>query len=246
MLTVTNLSTGYGRKQVLHNIDFTVQPGTFTAILGRNGCGKSTLLSCLSGQQKRWSGSIFWNDMDLSSLPANQLAQTLALLPQGMPTPALTVAELAACGRTPWRSWGHRLSAEDKAIVDAALERAGVAELAHKQLTHLSGGERQRAWLAMTLAQDTPLLLLDEPTTYLDPAQQFRFLDTLQALCKGGKTILAVLHDLPLALRYADQVILMDSGRCVHNGTPQEVLPALEQVFGLQARMVDGSLVLIP
>ena len=246
MLTVTNLSTGYGRKQVLHSIDFSVQPGSFTAILGRNGCGKSTLLSCLSGQLNLWSGSLSWNDTDLLSLPANQLAQTLALLPQGMPTPALTVAELAACGRTPWRSWGHRLSDEDRAIIDAALEQAGIAELAARPLAQLSGGERQRAWLAMTLAQDTPLLLLDEPTTYLDPAQQFRFLDTLQSLCKSGKTILAVLHDLPLALRYADQVILLDDGRCIRDGTPQDVLPALEQVFRLRARMVDGALVLIP
>ncbi len=244
MLQVTDLTAGYGRRTVLDGLSFCVAPGSLTVILGRNGCGKSTLLSCLSGQQRLLRGTVRWNDAALTAMEPRTLARTLALLPQSPSAPGLTVAELTACGRAPWQGWSRRLSGADRQLVQAAMERAGVAALAAQPMARLSGGERQRAWLAMTLAQDTPLLLLDEPTTYLDPAHQFRFLDTLSDLCRQGKTVLAVLHDLPLALRYADQVLLLDGGRCVYDGPPQNALPVLEQVFQLRVRQLDGHLVL--
>lgn len=244
MLDVTNLTVGYGRRTVLDRLQFSVQPGRLVAILGRNGCGKSTLLSCLCGQLQPQSGAICWNGTNLRTLKPDARAQILAYLPQNTPAPNLTVAELSACGRAPWQGWGRRLSAEDRFLVQSAMEQAGISELADRPLPQLSGGERQRAWLAMTLAQDTPLLLLDEPTTYLDPAQQFQFLETLRTLCRQGKTVLSVLHDLPMALRYADQVLLLDGGHCVYNGPPDHSISALEQVFQLHARQLDGHLVL--
>ena len=140
MLQVHDLSVGYGRKPVLEDVSFKLTPGSFTAILGRNGCGKSTLLSCLSGQRHPWRGTVQWNDTDLAHMPPAALAQTLALLPQGLPTPGMTVAELTACGRTPWHSWGHRLSDEDHAIITDAMEQAGIAALANRPMAQLSGG----------------------------------------------------------------------------------------------------------
>ncbi len=227
MLHVSDLSVGYGRKAILSQLDFRIEAGSLTVILGRNGCGKSTLLRCLSGQKKPLQGTVSWNGAELFSLEPSRLAQTLALLPQGLPVPDLTVRELVACGRAPWGRGGE-------AQIAQAMVTADVAQFAGTPMEQLSGGERQRAWLAMTLAQDTPLLLLDEPTTYLDPAQQFRFMDTLQGLSRQGKTIVAVLHDLPLALRYASQVLLLDAGQCVYHGSAADAAEPVERVFGVE------------
>lgn len=235
MIRIHHLSAGY-QQPVLENISCHIPAGSVTAIVGPNGCGKTTLLRALTGQLRPMEGGITLGGREITAYERKELARTVALLPQAREIPALTVQALVEHGRYPHLGTGRRLTAKDREAVQKAMEQADVASLAHGQLRELSGGQRQRAYIAMALAQDTPVIALDEPTTHLDLNRQLELLDLLRSLQKAGKTIVLVLHDLNHALTCSDQLVLLREGRLVQAGTPRELLQSgsLEQVFGVQ------------
>ena len=228
-LSTDALSMSYGQRQVIHELGVSLPSGQVTAIVGPNGCGKSTLLSGLARLHKPDCGAVLLNGHDIAQMPARQLATKLALLPQEAVAPeGLTVTELIRFGRQPHQGWLRQWSAEDQQVVHYALAAAGLEALADRPLEALSGGQRQRAWIAMTIAQQTPLLLLDEPTSALDLGHQIEVFELVRALACHGLTVVMVLHDLASACRYADHLIAMRDGQIVAQGTPAEVVtPAL-------------------
>lgn len=219
-----NVSVGYRRREVLKNISFEAKSGEITAIAGRNGAGKSTLLGALTGAKRELSGRIVVDERELSALTPRQRAQAVASLGQSLPHPHVTVRELAAFGRTPHLPLGGRLSAADRAAIDRALDLAGVSALAERFVDTLSGGEHRRAFFAMTLAQDAPVLVLDEPTTHLDAAARFEMLELIERCRDDGRTVITVLHELPEMLSCADKIVLLDGGSVVFDGDPERFL----------------------
>ena len=232
MLKLQQISAGYGEKTVLQHISLDFPPGTVTAILGPNGCGKSTLLKAAAGLIPLSAGSVG------SEEPR---ARTVAYLPQSRPVPDLTVRQLVLHGRFPWLSWPRRYREADRMAAEAAMERLGVQDLAGRPLAELSGGTRQKCYLAMALAQEAQTLLLDEPTAFLDIGCQLEFLTLCRSLAAQGCSLAAVLHDLPLALSYADRVAVMDGGRILALGTPEEIRRSgiLDRVFGVRVLKID-------
>ncbi|WSJ59704.1 ABC transporter ATP-binding protein [Streptomyces sp. NBC_01310] len=231
-----------------------LRQGNVTVIVGPNACGKSTTLRALGRLLKPRSGAVLLDGAALSSLPTRQIARTIGLLPQSPVVPeAITVGDLVARGRQPHQHWWQQWSKEDERAVTDAMARTSVADLADRPVDELSGGQRQRAWIAMALAQDTDLLLLDEPTTFLDIAHQVEVLDLVRRLNHDrGRTVVAVLHDLNQAARYADHLIAMKTGRVVAEGPPSEVVTAelVHEVFGLASIVipdpVTGSPLVVP
>lgn len=213
-LTVDDLTLGYGDRTVIRDIDLSVLPGKVTGIIGANACGKSTLLKSMSRLLKPASGHVLLDGKDVHSRPAKELARTLGLLPQSPIAPeGITVADLVGRGRHPHQGITSRWSAADDEAVAFALDTTGTGALADRAVDELSGGQRQRVWIAMALAQQTDLMLLDEPTTFLDVAHQVEVLDLLTDLNgSAGITIVMVLHDLNLAARYCDQVVMIADG----------------------------------
>ncbi len=242
-LEASSLSVGYGERLVVDTLDLSVVAGTVTAVIGPNGCGKSTLLKALGRLLTARSGAVLLDGKQIDRMATRDVARVLGLLPQAPSAPeGLTVSDLVARGRHPHQTWYRQWSSDDAAAVDAALEMTGISDLAERTVDELSGGQRQRAWISMALAQGTDLLLLDEPTTYLDLAHQIDVLDLVQELhVSMGRTIIMVLHDLNLAARYADVIVAMRDGRIVASGAPAEVLTEkmLLDVFGLDARVVE-------
>lgn len=239
-LTTQNLTAGYGDKRILDGLSLSLPAGKITALLGPNGCGKSTLLKCFAKLLTPESGAIQLNGKPLSAFSARQLSRHLALLPQQHLTPeGITVRDMVAYGRSPWLSLWGRLSPDDRQRVQLAMEKTHIVDLADKRLTDLSGGQRQRAFLAMLLAQDTPVVLLDEPTTYLDINHQVELMKLLRELNQAGKTVVTVLHDLNQASRYCDHLVMLSGGRVMAQGSPHEVMkPALlQQVFSIDAEI---------
>ncbi|MDY4325905.1 Fe(3+) dicitrate ABC transporter ATP-binding protein FecE [Pectobacterium brasiliense] len=239
-LTTQNLTAGYGNKRILDGLSLSLPSGKITALLGPNGCGKSTLLKCFAKLLTPESGVIQLNGKPLSAFSARQLSRHLALLPQQHLTPeGITVRDMVAYGRSPWLSLWGRLSPDDRQRVQLAMEKTHIVDLADKRLTDLSGGQRQRAFLAMLLAQDTPVVLLDEPTTYLDINHQVELMKLLRELNQAGKTVVTVLHDLNQASRYCDHLVMLSGGRVMAQGSPHEVMkPALlQQVFSIDAEI---------
>jgi len=239
-LRTENLTLRYGTQTVLDGLSLTLPAGKITALLGPNGCGKSTLLNCFSRLLAPQSGSVLLNETPLNDLSSRQLAQRLALLPQHHLTPeGITVRELVAYGRSPWLSLWGRLSTEDNARVNVAMSQTQTHSLAERRLSELSGGQRQRAFLAMVLAQDTPVVLLDEPTTYLDINHQVELMRLMGDLKSQGKTVVAVLHDLNQASRYCDHLVVLANGRVMAQGAPHEVMTPelLKTVFSVEAQI---------
>ncbi|MFY9993660.1 MAG: Fe(3+) dicitrate ABC transporter ATP-binding protein FecE [Leclercia sp.] len=239
-LRTENLTLRYGTQTVLDGLSLTLPAGKITALLGPNGCGKSTLLNCFSRLLAPQSGSVLLNETPLNDLSSRQLAQRLALLPQHHSTPeGITVRELVAYGRSPWLSLWGRLSTEDNARVNVAMSQTQTHSLAERRLSELSGGQRQRAFLAMVLAQDTPVVLLDEPTTYLDINHQVELMRLMGDLKSQGKTVVAVLHDLNQASRYCDHLVVLANGRVMAQGAPHEVMTPelLKSVFSVEAQI---------
>lgn len=236
-LRTENLTVSYGTDKVLNDVSLSLPTGKITALIGPNGCGKSTLLNCFSRLLMPQSGTVFLGDNPINMLSSRQLARRLSLLPQHHLTPeGITVQELVSYGRNPWLSlWGH-LSAEDNARVNVAMNQTRINHLAVRRLTELSGGQRQRAFLAMVLAQNTPVVLLDEPTTYLDINHQVDLMRLMGELRTQGKTVVAVLHDLNQASRYCDQLVVMANGHVMAQGTPEEVMTPglLRTVFSVE------------
>jgi iron complex transport system ATP-binding protein len=241
-LRAEGLSLGYDDQTIVSNLDVTVLDGKVTAIVGANACGKSTLLRGLARLLAPRSGAVYLDGKALSDLSTLDVAKVLGLLPQTPIAPdGITVADLVARGRYPHQGWFRRWTERDHDAVANALEATGTADLVDRPIRQLSGGQRQRVWVAMALAQDTDLLLLDEPTTYLDINHQ---VELLRLLCKlnteAGKTIVIVMHDLNLACRFCDHVIAMSDGSIVAEGAPTEVVTAelVEKVFGLTCMVV--------
>lgn len=245
MLKIDNLSAFYGKKQVLFNLSFELKRGKFTAILGKNGSGKSSLLSCLASQ-KRYSGKILLGEREISEIPPRERAKIISCLPQNLPLTQFSVRETVAFGREPYVSF--KLTDSDNEIIEKSIEKCGISHLKDKGLTEISGGERQMAYLAMTLAQDADILLLDEPTTYMDAPNAREFLSTLKQAQSEGKTVAAVMHDLTAAVKYADNIILIDAGRIVFAGSCEECIESgeIERVMGVEKHSLDdGAVVFI-
>ena len=249
MLELRGIAAGYGGTPVLREISFTVPKGSLTALIGPNGCGKTTLLRAAARQLPLLAGEILLDGRPVSSYGRTEFARKAAFMPQVRSVPAITAGALVAHGRFPHLGFSRRLRPEDRAAVQAAMEATGVADWANRDLRALSGGERQRVYLAMALAQDTDLILLDEPTTYLDPGRQFELLDLIASLPGRGKTVVMDLHDLSHALRYSTQLLLLEQGRLVQRGTPEELYAGgqLDRVFGIRSRRApDGSYYFLP
>jgi iron complex transport system ATP-binding protein len=238
-LQASRLTVGYGGAPVVRELDLAIPDGQVTTVIGPNGCGKSTMLRTMARLLTPSSGPVVLDGEPITSIPTREIATRLALLPQSPIAPdGLLVRDLVGRGRHPHQRWFRQWSREDEKIVAAALEMTDVADLADRPLDQLSGGQRQRAWIAMTLAQDTDLMLLDEPTTFLDLAHQVEVLDLVARLNRErGRTVALVLHDLNLAARYSDLIVVMRDGVIVERGTPAEVFTTtmLRSVFGLEA-----------
>ncbi|MEU1102704.1 ABC transporter ATP-binding protein [Streptomyces tibetensis] len=241
-LAARGVTVGYGGRVVIDKLDVAIPPGVITTIIGPNGCGKSTLLRTLSRLLKPAGGTVVLDGEDIGRLRTRDVAKKLGLLPQAPVAPeGLTVADLVARGRHPHQSWLRQWSSDDADVVERALAMTGVSDLADRPVDALSGGQRQRVWISMTLAQGTDLLLLDEPTTYLDLAHALDVLDLVDDLHESGCTVVMVLHDLNLATRYSDHLVVMREGSILAQGHPRDVVTAelLHEAFGLRARVID-------
>ncbi|KZF04919.1 iron-dicitrate transporter ATP-binding subunit [Rhodococcus sp. EPR-279] len=242
-LHTDDITVGYDKSVVSENLTVEIPDGKFTVIVGPNACGKSTLLRALSRLLKPSRGTVLLDGKAISSYPAKEVARRLGLLPQTSIAPdGISVADLVARGRYPHQKLIRQWSTADEAAVIEAMNSTGVTSLSARPVDELSGGQQQRVWVAMVLAQQTPLLLLDEPTTFLDIAHQIELLDLLATLNReNGRTLVAVLHDLNHACRYADHIIAMKDGAVVTEGAPADVVTAelVEAVFGLPCRIID-------
>lgn len=240
-LSARGLRVGYDSRVVLDGLDVDVPAGSFTAVVGPNACGKSTLLKALAGVLPRQAGDVHVGDRPLAAHRRRELARALAFLPQTPLAPAgITVGDLVARGRYPHQRAWRRWSRADSDAVDDALARTGTADLADRDVAQLSGGQRQRVWLALVLAQQAPVLLLDEPTTFLDLPHQLDVLDLCAHLRETGHTVVAVLHDLNLAARYATHLIAMRDGAVLATGVPADVVTedVVRAVFALECRVM--------
>lgn len=239
VLRARQVTLGYGRRVIVENLSFEVPPGEVTVIIGPNGCGKSTLLRGFSRLLKPTVGSFTVGERELSRFGAREFARVVGLLPQNPVAPdGILVGELVSRGRYPHQGMFSRASQEDDQAVAWALEATSTASLVRRPMSELSGGQRQRVWIAMALAQQTEILLLDEPTTFLDLAHQVELLDLVVRLNRErGTTTVVVLHELNLAARAADHLVAMKDGAVVAHGRPEEVLTTscLQEVFDLEA-----------
>ncbi len=249
-LRAESLRLGYGDHLVVDGLDLDVLPGTVTAVIGPNGCGKSTLLRALGRLLTPVSGQVLLDGKRIDKTPTREVAKVLGILPQSPLAPeGLTVGDLVSRGRHPHQAWYRQWSSDDEEAVAQALDWTGIGDLADRPVDELSGGQRQRAWISMALAQGTDLLLLDEPTTFLDLAHQIDVLELVRRLhTEAGRTVVMVLHDLNLAARYADHLVAMRDGRIVAAGDPADVItaPMLSDVFGLRAHVVPDPVTRTP
>lgn len=252
-LRAETVTLKYDERTVARDLSVSIPDASFTVIVGPNACGKSTLLRALSRLLKPSTGRVVLDGGDIANLPAKETARRLGLLPQSSIAPeGITVADLVARGRYPHQSFLRQWSAADEAAVAQAMASTRITELANRPVDELSGGQRQRVWIALVLAQDTPILLLDEPTTYLDIAHQIELLDLLAQLNKQGRTVVAVLHELNHACRYASHLIAMRDGALIAQGKPADIVTEklVGEVFGLSsviiADPVSGTPLIVP
>ncbi|MFI6938388.1 ABC transporter ATP-binding protein [Streptomyces sp. NPDC050418] len=252
-ITAERLSAGYPGHPVVHEVDLHVSSGQVVAVVGPNGCGKSTLLRTIARLHRPESGHVRIGDEDIWQLSGRQAAHRIALLPQSPQAPeAVTVAGLVRYGRHPHQGLFRQWSREDEEAVREALAATGTASLADRRLDQLSGGQRQRCWLAMVLAQQTPVVLLDEPTSALDLGHAVEVLELVREVAAAGRTVMMVLHDLAGAARYADEIVAMHAGQVVAHGPAREVVTAalVKELYAIDADVVeapgDGAPVVIP
>nr|WP_253259655.1 ABC transporter ATP-binding protein [Subtercola boreus] len=248
------LRVGYDKRTIIHGLDIQIPDDSFTVIVGPNACGKSTLLRSLARVLAPTAGSVVLDGRDIAKYPSKEVARRVGLLPQTSVAPdGITVLDLVSRGRFPHQSMLRQWSVDDESAVAEALAATNVTELSGRSVDELSGGQRQRVWVAMALAQQTPILLLDEPTTYLDIAHQVELLDLFSRLNReSGHSLVAVLHDLNQAARYATHLVAMKDGRVVREGAPNDIVTAelVEHVFGLRCRIIEdpesGTPLVIP
>ncbi|AZN41092.1 ABC transporter ATP-binding protein [Paenibacillus albus] len=241
-LRTENITIKYDDRVISRNLSLSIPDGSYTVIVGPNACGKSTLLRTLSKLLKPTEGQVLLDGKGISTYKSKEVARKLGFLPQSSTAPeGITVANLVAHGRYPYQSFIRQWTDDDEEAVASAMRLTDTSELSHRFVDELSGGQRQRVWVAMALAQQTPLLLLDEPTTYLDIAHQIELLELFKDLNEQGRTIVAVLHDLNHAARYATHMIAMKNGQVVGQGHPREVVTErmVEDVFGLKCKIID-------
>lgn len=238
----SGLTVGYGERTIIDGLDVTVPDGSFTVIVGPNACGKSTLLRSLTRLLAPHHGTVLLDGRDVQDFQGKEFAREVGLLPQQSVAPeGITVIDLVSRGRFPYQKMFRQWTAEDQDAVDFALHVTRLTELSTRSVEALSGGQRQRVWIAMALAQRTPILLLDEPTTYLDLAHQLEVMELCTTLNQEGTTLVAVLHDLNQAARYATHIIAMRSGEIIDQGAPADILTAdlVGRVFGVRSRVVE-------
>lgn len=243
MIELKAVSAGYGKNIVLNDVSVAFEKGKLTSVIGVNGCGKSTLLKAILDMIPLSGGEITIDSNTLGNMTRNEIARKVAYLAQGKNTPDMTVEQMVLHGRFPHLNYPRRYTKQDHEIAFSAMEQVGISEFANKPLHTLSGGMRQNAYIAMALAQGTDYVLLDEPTTYLDIAHQLELMKTLRTLADNGKGIVAVMHDLPMALTFSDRIVLLNDGRVVSNDEPERVCEqkTIDNVFGVAIeRSADG------
>ena len=241
MVKVTGLCAGYDNREVLHDVSLEFLPGRVTTIIGENGCGKSTLLKAIAGQIDISGGNVMIGDRDRTKMNIREVARTVAYLAQSKTTPDITVGRMVLHGRFPYLTYPRRYSKRDLEIAREAMKIMGITELRDMTLSQLSGGMRQKVYIAMALAQQSPVILMDEPTTFLDITQQLLFTESARDLAKDNKTVIMVLHDLLLALKWSDEIVVMHEGKAIFNGTPEEVIASgtIEKVYGVVVKSVS-------
>lgn len=241
MVEIKSLSFSYGKAPVLNGISTEFKKGKLYGVIGPNGCGKSTLLKLISGILRADSGNIILENKDITSLSRNTLSKKIGLMPQIRPTPDMQVFDYVMCGRFPYRADKTNTPEKDKRITEEALKLTNTESYAARRINELSGGERQRVYLALLLAQNTDLILCDEPTTHLDIKGNLWVMNILSRMKEQGKCVVAVLHDLSSALRLCDELILMDEGRIIDKGTPKELIStkSIDKVFGVQVTPIQ-------
>ncbi|SEN73697.1 ABC transporter ATP-binding protein [Lihuaxuella thermophila] len=245
-LAAKNLTLSYGSSTIIRELNLIIPHGKITVLVGSNGCGKSTLLRSLARLLKPRKGCVLLNGKEIAKQSTREVAKQLSILPQSPSAPeGLTVLQLVKQGRYPYQTWTRQWSVEDEAKVNWALQVTQMSALAEHPVDSLSGGQRQRAWIAMTLAQDTDILLLDEPTTYLDLTHQIEILDLLYDLnVQQGRTIIMVLHDLNLACRYAHHIVAIQNQQVYAQGRPEDIVTEqmVEDVFHLKSLITTDPL----
>lgn len=244
MLEIKNLSAVIDKKQILTDISLKLIPHTLTAVIGKNGCGKSTLVSCIN-QRTSYMGEILFSGRNVSLMQPKERACLLSILPQALTAPHITVEELVKMGRSPYIDIGKHFTQADKNAVTQAISTIGIDGLKNCFIDEISGGERQKAYLAMTLAQDTRVMILDEPTTYMDMAYEHAFMALLDELKKKHKkTLLVIMHNLNQAIRHADRIAVMDSGSLVFDGSTEDCLGSdiIESTFGVKRYKAEDSI----
>ena len=244
-ISVKNLCVSYENNNIIENMDLSIPKGKITIIIGANGCGKSTLLKTISRINKPQNGDIFINNKNIKNIKEKNIAKEVAFLPQGPVCPSgLTVRELVAYGRFPHQKMIGGLNSHDKEVIDWAIKETGLSEFSDREVENLSGGQRQRAWIAMTLAQETEIIMLDEPTTYLDLSYQLEVLEVLQKLNKEKNiTVVIVLHELNNACRFADNIVGLKKGKIICEGRPIDVInkETLKKIYGIDANLVNSE-----
>lgn len=245
MITTEDLRIGYDEKTIVHQLNLSIQQGKITALVGANGSGKSTILKGMARLLKPQDGHVYLNGKEIFEKKTSDIAKQLSILPQNPTAPeGLTVAELVAYGRFPYQKGMGSLSKQDKEMITWAVDITGMRQFANRAVDHLSGGQRQKAWIAMALAQDTDVMFLDEPTTFLDMAHQLEVLQLLEKLNREeNRTIVMVIHDLNHASRYAEEIIAIKKGEMLHSGSPSKVMTPdiLETVFGVKCDIIQDA-----
>ncbi len=243
MIEVKNVSFAYGKAKILKGLNLKLKPGKLYAVIGPNGSGKTTLIKLLSAQGKPAEGELFLDEKPYKAFGRKEFAKKVALLPQGRNTPDISVYDLVCHGRYPYLDFTRKMAEADITTVAVALKATDTESFAERNVKRLSGGERQRVYMAMLYAQDTPYVLLDEPTTHLDISYQFQIMHTLEKMKSEGKCVVAVLHELSMALKYADEIILMSEGRIVSVASPQEMVESgnLDRIFGVECHCVEAN-----
>jgi iron complex transport system ATP-binding protein len=249
MLTTEKLSVAYGDNVIIPELDLSIKRGKITALIGPNGCGKSTLLKTLARINKASKGRVLLHGKPVKEYQDKILAQKISLLPQVLLSPeGISVRQLVEYGRSPYLSHWGKLNDADHQAVDRAMLDTQVDTFSERPLDSLSGGQRQRAWIAMVLAQDADIVMLDEPTTYLDLSHQIELMRLMQAMNKKGKTVIVVLHDLNQACRYCDELVVLKQGKLICQGSPEKVFTQtlLQEVFSLEAHIIEDPIAKTP